>query len=216
MSTHRHIFARQVSPLASRTYAGALPTKKSTRNSRYWNDRRIVADQKMTPHCVGFAWCHWLDCDPIRQFIDPHGLYEGCKLIDGAPNEDGTYVLSAAEILKKLGFISEYRAGRTLKQLVYAVLELGPVVVGTDWYEGMEEGPTLQLTGEVLGGHAYLVMGANQKKRTFKIKNSWGREWGDDGHALISFDDMETLLKADGECCLATEAQPQTKWVETS
>lgn len=215
MSIHRHIFARLPSPSDERSAVRMLPTKKSERVSRYWNDKRIVADQKMTPHCVGFAWCHWLASYPLFQFVDPDGLYAGCKLIDDAPDEDGTYVLAGARILKRLGFIEQYRWAKTLKSLVYTVLELGPVVVGTDWYEGMEEGPTLQVHGEILGGHAYLIVGANQKRQRFKIKNSWGRSWGDDGHAWISFDDMETLLKAEGEVCLATEARPHAKWLET-
>lgn len=208
----KRVFARHQSPRDQRDDKFLLPAKTSPRISRYWNDRWISADQKQTPHCVAFAFGHWLACSPLRKYVDPHGLYDGCKLIDGAPG-DGTYVRAGAEILRKGGWITKYSWARSLKSLVYTVLEMGPVVVGTDWYEGMDAGGLMQLTGSNLGGHAYLIVGANQRKRLFKIKNSWGRRWGDHGYAWISFADMERLLKDGGEVCLATKSKPETKWL---
>lgn len=192
----------------------ALKAARTARISRTWDSRWLSADQKATPHCVGFAWSHWLACAPLRQFVDPHGIYAGCKLIDGIPNEDGTYVRAGAKILKAAGFIKEYRWCSTLKPLVTTVLERGPVVVGTDWYSGMEAGGLVTLDGDVLGGHAWLIVGANRKTRRFKAKNSWGVGWSDDGYFEISFDDMETLLRDGGECCLPIEAKPEAAWLK--
>lgn len=188
----------------------ALPEKRSKRQYRYWPDHFWTGDQGDSPHCVGFAWAAWLAGAPLRQFVNPDGLYRLTQPYDGEITpHDGTTVRAAAKVLQELGFISEYRWAFTLRALVSTVLERGPVVVGTDWYEGMEDGnQPLKVEGEYLGGHAYLISGANKKRREFRIKNSWGEFWGDKGHAQIGFDDMEQLLQADGEACLAVEARP--------
>jgi len=48
----------------------------------------------------------------------------------------------------------------------------------------------------------------NLKQSIFRIKNSWGRAWSNNGFAFISFDDMARLLSEDGEACIAHEVQP--------
>ena len=45
-----------------------------------------------------------------------------------------------------------------------------------------------------MGGHAYVINGVNTIKKQFRLKNSWGRKWGQGGHAFISFDDMKKLI----------------------
>lgn len=42
----------------------------------------------------------------------------------------------------------------------------------------------------VIGGHAMLVVGYDDSKGAFEIMNSWGRQWGDQGFAWISYDTM--------------------------
>ena len=39
----------------------------------------------------------------------------------------------------------------------------------------------------VLGGHALTIIGYNQKDQLFKIRNSWGLEWGNDGNFYIPY-----------------------------
>jgi hypothetical protein len=92
--------------------------------------------------------------------------------------------------------------------VIQAVLELGPVVVGTDWYTDMytpNENNFIRARGRRVGGHAYVLNGVNTYQGVFKMKNSWGLEWGDEGHAWLSFSDFRVLLKQDGEVCLAGE-----------
>ena len=42
----------------------------------------------------------------------------------------------------------------------------------------------------LVGGHAMVVVGYNQFKRAFRVLNSWGKDWGDNGFIWIDFDDF--------------------------
>jgi hypothetical protein len=112
------------------------------------------------------------------------------------------------------GFISEYQRITTLQDLIDfirrpATAGGGPVLIGVDWHSGMFS-PVYEKdalgdyrwmmvpTGSVAGGHAVLVNGVNVPRMTFRILNSWGRDWGVDGRASMRFSDMEKLLFSDG------------------
>jgi len=45
-----------------------------------------------------------------------------------------------------------------------------------------------QKEGETLGLHAMVLVGYDDRKRAFKLINSWGREWGDRGYGWIAYD----------------------------
>ena len=80
--------------------------------------------------------------------------------------------------------------------------------MGTNWYYNMffpDKTGRIKLGGYLAGGHAYVLNGVNTKTQLFRIKNSWGRKWGQLGHAYISFSDMSRLIKEQGEICLAIE-----------
>lgn len=46
-----------------------------------------------------------------------------------------------------------------------------------------------------LGGHAMCVVGYDEGKRAFKIMNSWGEDWGQDGFFWIKYEDYGKLCK---------------------
>jgi hypothetical protein len=60
-------------------------------------------------------------------------------------------------------------------------------------------------SAEIVGGHCYVLNGVNTTARVFRMKNSWGRGWGIDGRASISFADMERLILDNGEACMAVQ-----------
>ena len=196
---------------------------------KYWWDSGWWGNQGSTPQCVAYAWMHWLEDGPITHFyedrnfdpwytdedqqclFEPRDIYTEAQKRDRWPGENyaGTSVRAGAKVLKDRGVIAEYRWGWTLDDLVQAVLNFGPVVVGSYWYEDMyypDEDGFVQASGRKVGGHAYVVNGINLKEGKARIKNSWSRNWGNEGHCWIRLDpDMKRLVEGGGEVCLATE-----------
>ncbi len=43
-------------------------------------------------------------------------------------------------------------------------------------------------------GHAMVLIGYDDAKNAFKVQNSWGTGWGDDGYGWIDYDVIDTLL----------------------
>lgn len=174
------------------------------REWRVWPAWRLYLDQQATPECVGYSAAHLLDCAPHRQYLDPSGIYELAKHYDEWQGEsyDGTSCRAAMKVLKLLGFFREYRRARSAETVARHVLELGPVQVGTDWYSGMthtDERFVMHPTGELLGGHAYLIRGYNRRTRLFRCKGSYGRDFGDQGDTYLRHQDLDRLLRAGGE-----------------
>ena len=185
--------------------------KKTSRTYRYWPARRSL-DQGDTPMCVGYAAAHWLACAPYHtKFIDPAGIYRYSQWEDEYEGEkyEGTSVLGAARVLQKCGVIKSYQWATTVEQVVNHLLTTGPVMLGTDWTEGMETPycGVIDDTGAFLGGHAYLAMGVNTDTGCVRVKNSWGRQWGEGGHAWLPDYVLDELLAADGEACVAVPNQ---------
>lgn len=187
----------------------------STRSHRYWNAEGWWGDQDGTSQCVAFAWTHWVEDGPVTHegrppILDPGDLYDEAQRVDEWPGEDydGTSVRAGAKVLKMLDLISEYRFASSVGEVVKTLLELGPVVAGTAWVQGMMEPDAegfVEVTGSSVGGHAYKLDGVNVKRGVLRLKNSWGQGWGRRGHAFIAIEDFEKLLRQDGEACLATE-----------
>ena len=89
-----------------------------------------------------------------------------------------------------------------------ALLERGPVVAGLSWRQSLFTPRIVggravcSLDGDtnIVGGHAILLNGVALDEEIggvrgfIRFKNSWGRDWGDGGHAFISIDDLAQLL----------------------
>lgn len=182
---------------------------------RYHYTGGVVLDQGVEGACVGFGLAHQLNAGPITmrpQLTSPEAraIYLEAQRFDEWPGEgySGSSVNGGCLALRAAGRIESFHWAFTLNDVVDAVLRLGPVTMGTDWYTGMmnpDLSGMLRATGQIEGGHAYLLAGANRILRKAKIKNSWGSGWGERGHAWISFDDLERLILQNGEAAIIIE-----------
>lgn len=163
--------------------------------------------------CTGHSAAQNLNCKPLHtareQYYndsDAMSIYSLATTLDPwpgqyPPEDTGSSCLAAAKATQRLGLISSYRWAFGYQEML-AALMLQPVVIGTNWYDEMFH-PTrvgfLNVSGSLVGGHAYLVVGYSKVYKYFTILNSWSVGWGRHGKARIKADDMRRLIEDDGE-----------------
>jgi hypothetical protein len=194
----------------------AVLPRKSERVQRYWKDDYWRGNQGQTPRCVAYGSLHWLHTGPVlpksskKPAVTPAKLYGLAQQLDEFPGTDydGSSVRGGIKALKQLGFVGSYHWARTLEDVVRCVLDVGPVIIGVNWYQGMCEPAADGIVvpeGELVGGHCVCLTGANRKTRRLRFLQSWEPNWGDAGHGYLSFEAFARLLAEQGEACLATE-----------
>ena len=153
----------------------------ATITNKYWDDTIWWGDQGNTPQCVGYAWAHWIDDGPVyhsgstHPYLQPSVIYRNAQKLDEwvGENYDGTSVRGGVKYLKSQNLVSNYYWGFDVNTLVNTVLNLGPVVVGTNWYYNMFYPNTtglIKIGGPIAGGHAYVVNGVATTSKLFRIK----------------------------------------------
>lgn len=195
-----HVFERP----RTRTTAGVT--------FRYWSDSTWRGDQGNTPQCVGYSAVHRIENSPrtypaAGPIIAPKKLYDFAQANDEWPGADydGTSCRAGAKAALAFGFISEYQRVETMEDFKRLLLTRGGVIVGTDWTDDMfnpiwlkdRAGVgrwTLKPTGDLAGGHAWLVNGINLPGNVGRMLQSWGPSWGDNAHAWIDLDDLYDLV----------------------
>jgi Papain family cysteine protease len=179
-----------------------------------------VYDQGDTPQCVGYAGYGWLTGGPIvnKPNFTQADLYHWAQERDEWPGEgyDGTSTLGLMKALKDKNYIGEYRWATDAETLIAWLLMKGPVLVGTSWFRDMftphNKTGFIHPTGADDGGHEWRIIGADRdkigddgKKGAVRMVNSWGKKWGLQGRAWIGFDDLDFLIKHDGEAVTVDE-----------
>jgi hypothetical protein len=181
-----------------------------------WTHRAPILDQFYTSSCTGFALANCLNTTrfvqsrPARRYLRHDNairLYSLATQLDQfpgtyEPDDTGSSGLAVAKAGKQLGYLSGYQHAFGFDHFL-ASIALQPVIVGTPWYDGMftpdDAGGYLRPTGQMVGGHQYLILGANLRSRYVTILNSWGPGWGVNGRARIGFADFAALLADQGD-----------------
>lgn len=92
--------------------------------------------------------------------------------------------------------IVSYHRLQTLDEMLLCLADGFPFIFGFSVYESFES-PEVARTGimpmpkpeeRVLGGHAVMAVGYNQKSKTLLVRNSWGTGWGQKGYFTMPFD----------------------------
>jgi papain like protease len=184
------------------------------RPTRYWRTPGNVIDQ-VGGSCVGAAWTHFLQSAPKMTKQAPSNylaLYKAAQLIDEwpeTPPEEGTSVRAGAKMLVSIGMLAdEYLWAWNEPTVRDWILTKGPVVLGIDWHADMMEPDRegfVHPAGGVVGGHAILCYGYSHKRNAYRLLQSWGDSWGQDGRCWIGARDLDLLLGHAGEACAATE-----------
>lgn len=190
-----------------------------TVTARTWYSPGVM-DQGATSECVGYSGVKYLTTAPVyNKPLDPHELYKECQRTDEWPGEDydGTSVRGLFKALKRRGLVSGYKWAFEYELVVNHILTAGPVVMGTVWPMEMftpDRHGYIEPKGEDAGGHAWLIIGANRNRRNpdgtrgaVRMINSWGDGWAQNGRAWITFNNLDWLIKEDGEACVATEVK---------
>lgn len=197
----------------------ALTRRLVLPESRLWSSRKaFVLDQGQTPHCVGFAWAGFLEAAPfMHQLTNADGdrFYHLAQENDEWPgtNYDGSSTRGGAKALQSLGLIEgAYVWASTEEDVWRFVLGRGPVVTGTVVLTGFMRPDSkgyVNLTGGEEGGHDWLIIGANVKRQAYRMQNSWGTEWGQNGRAWVRREDYKVMLEnMAGDAASAIEVAP--------
>jgi hypothetical protein len=136
-------------------------------------------------------------------------VYVEAKKRDEWPGEDydGSSVNGAMKAARAFGFIKSWHWCMSLDEVKHALSYHGAIEIGVNWYSGMWEPDAnglLHADGSQVGGHAIAVAGYKPTPGgiVYRLENSWGRDWGDNGGAWLSEFDLERLRMEDGEFAL--------------
>lgn len=156
-------------------------------------------------HCGGQGGCHGATGELAYTFMRDHGI----PLEEDLPYEAHTKQCSA-EPPKSRVVVSGWNAlpSNKAQPLMNSLANLGPTVVtvaARSWYN-YKGGVFDDCEKDVILGHAVLAKGygtdATNGQKFWLIQNSWGAQWGEEGHIrLLRRDD-------DDEWC-GTDREPQ-------
>lgn len=122
------------------------------------------------------------------------------------PDDTGSTGPWSMMALEQQGKIKSYHHTRSIFTAL-RLLSHGPISIGVTWYNSMfdvvdQDGVKMIVVDEhsqVAGGHQVCVVGNSVEHQRVLIRNSWGTGWGDEGHAWLSWNDLDLLLHEGGD-----------------
>jgi hypothetical protein len=183
-------------------------------------------DQGNTPKCVAATGEHWEMCEPRRNYsgLGFHVIYDRCKAIDGAPNEEGTWASALLRVYQDLGMVKSswwWTSPADTPAIDEWLLNVGPMWWGvympesmfrtydpirleagngSPWSRPGDKRAIVKVEGPLEYGHEMLLIGTDRKRKTRLIQQSWGRySWGVDGRAEVPDAAFDHLMAGGGD-----------------
>jgi papain like protease len=178
----------------------------STATRKTW-PLNLRLNQGQTPKCVGNAFAHEYAAGPDTHRVNQDFASEWYRQAQdrdqwAGSDYEGSSTLGGCKAGVDCHNVKEYLWCFTLQEVIDTILHFGPVITGTNWYRGMfrpSDSGFIVPTGQMDGGHEYILRGVNVTREFFLMTNSWGRFWGRNGDAKISFSDYDRLRLEDGD-----------------
>lgn len=132
---------------------------------------------------------------------------------DAFDEEPPAFCYSFAQSYKALVY---YRLDPTVAALKKSLAQGVPFAFGFTCFESLFD-QDVEDTGEIpfpgpneatIGGHAVMAVGYDEKKKSFIIRNSWGKGWGEEGYGYLPYKYFERELADDCWCLLVSEYVP--------
>lgn len=119
------------------------------------------------------------------------------------PDDTGSTGAWSMQALMKQGKIKDYIHTRST-HMALRMLNEGPISIGVTWFQSMftvDDDHLIKFdpSSGVAGGHQVCVVGNNVQDQMVRVRNSWGPQWGDQGHAWLTWEALDYLLAHGGD-----------------
>ena len=124
---------------------------------------------------------------PCMPYISGDGRLDACSNACSDANDRKVERFKAIAVTK--GFIDV--------KAIKAALMQGPLIANMILYEDLQyyqRGIYKHVSGLKLGSHAITLVGWDDSKKAWLVRNSWGERWGLGGYFWAAFDDPKVLL----------------------
>ena len=150
--------------------------------------------------CAGAGGCEGGYYEQAMQFIQSKGIPDETCYPYAQVNGICGNMCSNSAFKEKIKTVSNSLWGIATVDQLKAQLQNGPLIVtmrvptdgSFDGGFGYQRGIYHYSGGPITSaqGHAVLLVGYDESQKCFKVKNSWGNWWGENGYFRISYDDV--------------------------
>lgn len=171
-----------------------------------WKDSMPpIKNQGNTQKCVCYSLTSVLDfytnsengVANVCNNYDINELYNSRanKMIEGMTIKEALHYLHHNGLnSKKIGSYAKITSDSAAK---YALINFGPIVIGLPVYNDTDKFWQKTPFSNFQGGHAVTIVGYDDVKQEFTLRNSWGTMWANHGYTTISYKDfMDYVFEA--------------------